>query len=186
MLLHKKHLSIIIITLGIIAFYPVLSAGYVNYDDPDYIINNQHIAELSWNNIRHVFLNKTIDLYIPFTFLSYMIEHTLFGENAHITHLVNLLLHIFNTLLLLNILLKLSIKNELLIYLILIFFLLNPLVTESVCWSTERKDVLYTMFYFLAGIQFLNYQNNLKTNVPGCILPSRHIQKHYTQCGHLI
>ena len=163
MLLHKKHLSIIIITLGIIAFYPVLSAGYVNYDDPDYIINNQHIAELSWNNIRHVFLNKTIDLYIPFTFLSYMIEHTLFGENAHITHLVNLLLHIFNALLLLKILLKLSIKNELLIYLILIFFLLNPLVTESVCWSTERKDVLYTMFYFLAGIQFLNYQNNLKT-----------------------
>ncbi len=64
MLLHKKHLSIIIIILGIIAFYPVLSAGYVNYDDPDYIINNQHIAELSWNNIRHVFLNKTIDLYI--------------------------------------------------------------------------------------------------------------------------
>ncbi len=162
MLLSKKQYSFIIIILGIVAFYPILDAGYVNYDDPDYIIHNRYISEFTWNNIQYIFLNKTIDLYIPFTFLSYMIERALFGENAHTTHFINLLLHIVNTILLLNILLKLSLKNESLIYLILIFFLLNPLVTESVCWITERKDVLYTLFYFLAGIQFINYHHSLK------------------------
>lgn len=141
----------------IIAFFPVFNSGFVNYDDPEYILNNHYIKHFSIENIKYIFLSKTTDLYVPLTVFSYLIEHSLFGGNPKAFHSINLLLHIINTLLLLQILLKLNIKHQYLIYFILLFFALNPLVTESVCWITERKDVLYCFFYFLSIIQFINY-----------------------------
>ena len=146
-----------IILLCVIAFSPLFTAGFVNYDDPEYVLNNIYIRHFSLENIKHIFFGRTTDLYVPLTVFSYQIEYSLFGESARSLHMINLLLHIINAILLLFVLLKLGVKNKLLIYFTLLFFALNPLVTESVCWITERKDVLYCLFYFLAILQFLNY-----------------------------
>ena len=151
-----------IIVLCIIAFSPVFTADFVNYDDPEYVLNNIYIRHFSFENIKQIFFGRTTDLYIPLTVFSYQIEHSVFGESARSFHVINLLLHMINAVLLLFILLKLTVKNKLLIYFILLFFALNPLVTESVCWITERKDVLYCLFYFLSTLQFLSYTQHKK------------------------
>jgi tetratricopeptide (TPR) repeat protein len=41
-------------------------------------------------------------------------------------------------------------------------FGIHPLHVESVSWLTERKDVLYCFFYFLALIAYVKYTNNSK------------------------
>ncbi len=148
----------------IISFFPVFKAGFVNYDDPEYVTNNSYIKKFTVQNVKAIFEGKATILYVPLTVFTYMIEYKLFGENAKVFHAVNLLLHIINCLLLLQILLRLQIKNGHFIWLILLFFSINPLVTESVCWITERKDVLYCLFYFLAVIKYLDFQktNNYK------------------------
>lgn len=151
-----------IILLCIISFFPIFQADFVNYDDPEYVTNNSYIKKFTVNNVKAVFAGKATILYVPLTVFSYMIEYKLFGENAKVFHAVNLLLHIINCLLLLQILLKVHVKNKNLTWLILLFFCINPLVTESVCWITERKDVLYCLFYFLSIIKYLDYQRSNK------------------------
>ncbi len=148
--------------LCIIAFFPVFKAGFVNYDDPEYVLNNSYIKHFSWENIKSIFAGKATILYVPLTVFSYMLEYSMFGQSAKVFHTVNLLLHIVNALLLFWILRRLNIQDTYLIGLILAFFALNPLVTESVCWITERKDVLYCFFFFLSILQFLNYYETKK------------------------
>ncbi len=160
----RQNIRIAIIVLCVIAFFPVFKADFVNYDDPEYILNNPYIRSFSFENIKHIFSGKATDLYVPLTIFSYLTEYTFFGESAKVFHSVNLLLHIINALLLFTILLKLNLKNNYLIYFILLFFTLNPLITESVCWITERKDVLYCLFYFLAIGQFLKHMQHKQLN----------------------
>ncbi|MBI3518380.1 MAG: tetratricopeptide repeat protein [Bacteroidetes bacterium] len=156
----KRYTQIAIVALCIIAFFPVFTGDFTNYDDPEYVLNNSYVHHFSFENIRHIFLGKTTDLFVPLTVFSYLIEYSLFGANPKAFHAVNLLLHCINALLLLHILLNLRIKNKSLIHLLIVFFAIHPLVTESVCWITERKDVLYCLFYFLSAIQFLNYDHS--------------------------
>lgn len=158
----KKYWQLIIAVLCLIAFYPVFKGSFINYDDTDYITNNPYIKHLNANNIINIFKGKGIDLYIPLTMLSYSIEIFLFGESATLFHVTNLLLHIINAILLLTILNRINNNNQSITILILLFFTLNPLVTESVCWVSGRKDLLYTCFIFLASIQFLKYNSSQK------------------------
>lgn len=153
----KKQLQAAIVLLCILAFFPVLNAGFVLYDDPEYVQNNLHIRALSPENLKAIFQGKASDIYVPFTILSYALEYAVCGLNANVSHGINLLLHICNALLLLEILEKLGVKNRMYAALLVVFFALTPLVTESVCWITERKDVLYCLFFFLSALQYLQY-----------------------------
>lgn len=158
----KRRIALVTVIACILAFFPVLNAGFVNYDDPEYVLNNPFIRHFSVANIKSIFLFKTTDLYVPLTVFSYLLEYSVFGANPKAFHAFNLVLHIINALLLLTILTKLNVRNTFLVCFILLFFSLNPLVTESVCWITERKDVLYSLFYLLSVIQFLNYRQHQK------------------------
>jgi len=153
----KRNITLAIAGICLIAFYPVFTSDFINYDDPEYVLNNHYIRSFSFENIKYIFLGRTTDLYVPLTVFSYMIEYSMFGENAKVFHGVNLILHIINAVLLLNILIRLNLKYIYLLGITLVFFAISPLVTESVCWITERKDVLYCLFYFLAILQFLHY-----------------------------
>lgn len=163
----KRNTVLGIILLSLIAFFPVFSAGFVNYDDPEYVLNNPYIRQFSLENIRQIFCGNPTDLYVPLTIFSYLLEYSLFGESATVFHITNLLLHIINAVLLLQLLLKLRIRNAYFIYVILLFFSVNPLVTESVCWITERKDVLYGLFFLLSTIQFVKYTESKQVKYIG-------------------
>jgi Tfp pilus assembly protein PilF len=159
----KRRIALVTIIACIFAFLPVFNAGFVNYDDPEYVLNNPFIRNFSFENIKRIFFLKTTDLYVPLTVFSYLLECSVFGANPKVFHAFNLVLHIINALLLLTVLTKLNVKNNLLVCFILLFFSLNPLVCESVCWITERKDVLYGLFYLLSAIRFLSYRQHGQT-----------------------
>lgn len=156
----KKSTQWRLVILCLIAFLPVLKADFVYYDDPEYILNNRFIQQFSWQNLRSVFLGAPTILYVPLTHLSFTIEYVLFGEKPFVFHLVNLVLHTLNALLLYKLLLKLNVKSKLVMNGVLLFFSVHPLVSESVCWITERKDVLYVFFYFLSASAFLDFVND--------------------------
>lgn len=155
-----NYLSGFIAAACVIIFYPVLKSDFMGYDDPYYVLDNHYLKEFTFKNIAAIFSGKAIDLYVPVTLISYLIEYSLFGPNAKEFHVMNLLLHILNSILLLRILIALDLKNKILIYLLLLFFAVHPLVCESVCWISERKDVLYTFFFFLSILQFLKYNRS--------------------------
>jgi tetratricopeptide (TPR) repeat protein len=78
-------------------------------------------------------------------------------------HLVNVLLHIANTLLLFTILNKMT-GEQWKSALVAALFAVHPVHVESVAWISERKDVLSTFFWMLTMMGYLWYvqQRNIQ------------------------
>jgi tetratricopeptide (TPR) repeat protein len=85
-----------------------------------------------------------------------MLDCQLFGMDSGRHHLVNLLFHIINTLLLFFVFKQMTgslWKSSF----VAALFALHPLHVESVAWISERKDVLSTFFWMLAMLSYLRY-----------------------------
>ncbi len=85
-----------------------------------------------------------------------MLDFQLFGLNPHGTHIVNLLFHITNALLLLFIFYRLTGAVWRSAF-VAALFALHPLHVQSVAWASERKDVLSTFFFMLTVIAYCRH-----------------------------
>jgi tetratricopeptide (TPR) repeat protein len=92
----------------------------------------------------------------PLTWLSLMLDCQLFGPGPGRIHLVNLLLHIVNTLLLFTVLKKMTGSLWPSAF-VAAAFALHPMHVESVAWIAERKDVLSALFWMLTLLSYISY-----------------------------
>jgi protein O-mannosyl-transferase len=152
---------LIILILTILVYSPVLNAGFVNLDDNGYIYSNPDVVSGGFQSLTHFFSNFYVGHYLPLTMLSFKIDHVLFGLNAHGYHIVNLILHLINTILVFLLIQKLFREKQITL-IITALFALHPMHVESVAWISERKDVLYSFFLILSLIYYLKYimENN--------------------------
>ena len=133
----------------LVAFYGVLSQGFMALDDELYVTGNPAVRSgLSLANVLWAFQDTHLANWHPLTVLSHMLDCWLFGLNAHAHHLSNLLFHVANTLLLFAVLSQMTgaVWRP---ALVAALFGLHPLHVESVAWVAERKDVLSTFFFML-------------------------------------
>ena len=100
----KKLKIIICAVLAIITFsvyQQVATHDFINFDDDIYITKNPRVADgLTWDNVGWAFRTTYFGNWHPLTWLSYFLDAQLFGVNAPAFLLVNLFIHIANTLLL--------------------------------------------------------------------------------------
>jgi tetratricopeptide (TPR) repeat protein len=85
-----------------------------------------------------------------------MLDSQLFGLDPGRMHLVNLLLHIANTLLLFAFLRKMTGSLWPSTF-VAAAFAVHPMHVESVAWIVERKDVLSTLFWILTLLAYVSY-----------------------------
>lgn len=146
---------IIIVTLAI--YWQVRDHDFINFDDDVYVTENHFVrkgltkAGLSW-----AFSSSHGSNWHPLTTISHMIDVSLFGLEPGYHHLVNVFIHILNTLLLLyvlNIMTGEFWKSAF----VAAIFALHPLHVESVAWIAERKDVLSAFFGFLTIWAYVQY-----------------------------
>jgi hypothetical protein len=74
----KKIQTLLLILLAYItvfAFYPAITADFVNLDDFVMVVDNPDIMSLSFANIKHIFSSFQYKLYHPVVTLSYAIEY---------------------------------------------------------------------------------------------------------------
>lgn len=83
-----------------IAFSPALGNGFVDLDDPDWIVNNPSFRCLGWQQVRWAFTTTVGGVYQPLGWLVQGLTYVLFGLDPWGYHLVSLLFHIANTVLL--------------------------------------------------------------------------------------
>lgn len=154
-----KQLIILFIILATIAAYWQLKGnGFVNFDDDIYITGNSDLQKgLTGESIKWAFSfsNKT-SYWHPVTWLSLMTDYELFGLNPTGYHLVNLLLHITNAVLLFLIFNRMTAKLWASAF-VAALFALHPLNVESVAWAVERKTVLSSLFWMLSILAYLRY-----------------------------
>jgi hypothetical protein len=169
--LTRKQLSrVIYFALAVVTlliYLPMLWHGFVNYDDPDYITGNAHVTGgLTRANVVWAFTSNDAANWHPLTWLSHMMDCQLFGVNPAGHHLMNLLFHTANTLLLFLLLEKLTgalWRSAM----VAALFAWHPLHVESVAWASERKDVLSAFFWMLTILCYAKAVAGGKCRVTG-------------------
>ena len=129
-------LGLAVITFGIYA--QVIRHQFITLDDDWYIKNNPMVnrgvtlAGLAWAFTTFYEAN-----WHPLTWIAHMIDSQLFGLNAGGHLLVNVLIHVANTLLVFAVLSRTT-HARWPSALVAALFALHPLHVESVAWAAER------------------------------------------------
>ena len=144
-------------------YWPALRFGFVNFDDPDYVTANPHVqGGLNWAGMKWAFGNTEQAAYwAPMMWLSHMLACQLFGLNPWGHHLINVLLHAANTVLVFLLFQRMTGATGRSLILAALFGW-HPLRVESVAWVTERKDVLSGFFGLLALLAYVRYAEKSK------------------------
>jgi len=150
-------IGLLLALITLLAYLPASRDGFVNYDDQDYVTENSVVQKgLTWTGIKWAFTTGHASNWHPITWLSHMADCELFGLNPGAHHLVNVLFHTTNTVLLFLLLLRLT--GELWpAAFVAALFAWHPLHVESVAWISERKDVLSTFFALLTLLAYTRY-----------------------------
>jgi protein O-mannosyl-transferase len=164
-------LAALLIAATLIVYAQAWRFGFVLFDDPTYVSENSRVrAGLSFENIAWSFTTFRDGNWIPFTWLSLMLDTTVFGFHATGYHVTNVLLHVANTVLVFAFLARAT-GDSLRSACVAALFALHPLHVESVAWVTERKDVLSTVFGLLAILTYVNYATGRgRWNCAACII----------------
>ena len=141
----------------LVVFWPVRNYEFVNYDDQNYITENENVrAGLSFRTIRWAFTSGCVSNWHPLTWLSHMLDCQLFDLKAGGHHLTNVFFHIANVLLLFAVFRRMTGALWPSAFVAAVFGL-HPLHVESVAWVAERKDVLSTFFWMLTMWAYVRY-----------------------------
>ncbi len=153
-------LATIIIVITSSVYYSSLNNQFTNWDDNAYITDNANIRTLHGDSIHYsikkIFSEFVNGNYHPLTMLSYSIEYTAFKLNPKPYHLINLILHLINALLVFYFI-WLLVQQPWVAFITALLFAIHPMHVESVAWVSERKDVLYALFYLAALCLYIVY-----------------------------
>ncbi len=154
----KDIFALILLGLAVAAvFWPLARQGFINFDDDRYVYANEHVLRgLTAKGIGWAFASAPTAHWHPVTWMSHMLDVSLFGERPGWHHLVSLMLHAAGTALL-YLWLKALTGAFWPSLAVAFLFAVHPLHVESVAWVSERKDVLSGFMWFAALLAYARY-----------------------------
>ncbi|MBL7207805.1 MAG: glycosyltransferase family 39 protein, partial [Desulfobacterales bacterium] len=163
--LRREGVVCLFLALTVLAVYwQVGNHEFVNYDDKDYITENQHVqAGLTLKSIAWAFTSTHAGNWHPLTWLSHMLDCQIYGLNPCGHHFTSVFFHILNSILLFLVFKRMTgafWKSAF----VAALFALHPLHVESVAWAAERKDVLSAFFWMLTMGSYIRYVERPGTN----------------------
>jgi len=150
--------ALLLVVVTLVAYRPALEGGYI-WDDDRYVTENVELR--SPKGLERIWFDPSATVqYYPLVHSSFWIQHRmddpLPGEDPDPFpfHLVNVLLHAANALLLWALLRALGLPFA---WLGAALFALHPVHVESVAWITERKNVLSGLFALGAALAYVRF-----------------------------
>jgi tetratricopeptide (TPR) repeat protein len=171
---------LVTIILVTVAYSNIAGHQFLNWDDIDYILKNERIKSFSIDNIMWMFGDFSMANWHPLTWLSYAFNYALWAKNPLAYKITNIVIHTINSILVYAVTLQIitHIKNnfhcstasrfsllttkELQYASIItaIMFGVHPIHVESVTWISERKDVLYSLFFLLTVYFYIKHRES--------------------------
>ena len=155
---YSRQDALAFIALGLLVVVPYLPAmlwgGFV-WDD-SILTNAESVRDVSglwqiWFSPSDIEREKH---YWPLVYTTFWLEHKLWGYAPTGYHVVNVLLHLANTLLVWHLLRRLAVPGA---WVVAAVFAVHPLHVESVAWIIERKDVLSGLSYLSAVLAWMRF-----------------------------
>ncbi|HAH31086.1 MAG TPA: O-GlcNAc transferase [Elusimicrobia bacterium] len=146
-----------LLTITVLAYLPAIRTGGFIWDDDAYVTGNLLLRSLRglhdiWTEVGSL-RGGTLQYY-PLTFSVLWTEYHLFELQPLGYHLLNVLLHALNAVLVWRILRRLCMPGALMAAAV---FALHPVCVESVAWITELKNVLSGLFYLSSLLFYLRF-----------------------------
>ena len=141
---------LVLAAVTVLAFIGVRNNDFLTYDDGVYVQENSRIQMgVNPRAIAWAFTTFHGSNWHPLTWISHMVDWSLYGANPAGHHLTNVFLHAANAILLFLLLFYMT------GYLgraamVAFLFALHPAHVESVAWLAERKDLLCAFFSLIA------------------------------------
>jgi tetratricopeptide (TPR) repeat protein len=155
---HPKYLvCLFLVVITLVSYWQLPTHDFLNFDDDGYITRNINVHKgITRESIAWAFNITNVDYWHPLIWLSHMLDFQLFGLKSGMHHLVNLFLHLANTLLLFFVLKRMTGSLWKSAF-VAAMFAVHPLNVESVAWASERKNVLSTFFWILTMLAYVRY-----------------------------
>lgn len=163
----------------LLVYLPTFYNGFTNWDDDLYVEKNRLVTNFDVPGMFGLEFGKALAAaidkdkidevdptpfvagnYHPLTVLSLAINYRMSALDPWSYQATNILLHLLNTFLAFLLLLRLSGRKPLVALIGAAIFGLHPMHVESVTWMAERKDVLYTAFFFGGLLQYLQFRKS--------------------------
>jgi tetratricopeptide (TPR) repeat protein len=158
----RRFIVCLLLLLSTLAIYgKVRHYEFNNFDDNIYVTNNPVVrsglnaASLRWS------FNYTLkdgNYWQPLTWLSHMLDVSLYGMNAGRHHMSNVFFHLLSTMLLFLAFGRMTGAIWRSAF-VAALFALHPINVESVAWIAERKNVLSTFFWMLTLLFYAGYHH---------------------------
>jgi tetratricopeptide (TPR) repeat protein len=145
----------VLLALTLAAYLPALDAGFV-FDDSVYVTKDARMESLE--GLRRIWTEvggpQYKHQYYPITTSGFWVQYQLWGADPFGYHLVNVLLHALNAVLLWRLLGALRVPGA---WLGAAIFAVHPVHVQSVAWITELKNVLSTAFVLSSALVFVRW-----------------------------
>ena len=94
-------ISLFIVVVTLTVYWQIRHHEFISFDDGAYVYDNLNVkAGLIFKSIKWAFSFTDIAYWHPLTWLSHMLDCQLFGLNPGMHYMINLIIHITNSILL--------------------------------------------------------------------------------------
>jgi protein O-mannosyl-transferase len=132
-----------LITIGL--YLPVFGYDFVNWDDTWYVVKNPYLTSWSPSNLWDISTDVINRNYAPVTIFTYLVEYTCWGLNPSGYHIVNIVLHATNAVLVCVLVSQLT-NRRTVGWMTAALFAVHPIQIESVAWISSMKGLLCATF----------------------------------------
>jgi tetratricopeptide (TPR) repeat protein len=151
------YVALALVVAIVSAYALVVRCDFVQYDDNSHVFDNPLArGGLSLAGVRDAFTHFHASLWIPLTWISFMLDVSLFGMNPGAMHAINLALHAGSAVVMF-LTLRRATGSLWASAFVAALFGLHPINVESVAWITERKNVLSMFFCVLSVSAYCRY-----------------------------
>ncbi|MDP8215916.1 MAG: tetratricopeptide repeat protein [Candidatus Kaelpia imicola] len=149
--------SLIIVLLTALIYLDSLDNGFI-WDDDVHIYKASYMK--SSTGLTDIWVENATPQYYPLTTTIFWLGDKAWGLNPKGYHILSLVIHILNALLLYSLIKKLFYP---LAFPVALIFAIHPIGVETVAWASELKNLLALFFFLLSFSGYLKFLSTKKS-----------------------
>jgi|GEM_PF-422394 len=146
--------QITVAAAAVLVWSACISNGFVFFDDDKAILYNHALQNPSFGKF---FSGQNLGMYAPVSWIAYWVGSLISGQEAWGYHLLGVLLHALNAMLVFSLLCGLT-RRPWAAFFAAMLFAVHPMQAEAVCWAAALSTVLFSTFYLGSALAWLRWR----------------------------